>query len=79
MQKLTINEGILSNLGLSLDFKLLRASSNSSSWRVYSSNNVFETSISCLKSLEEVGIEDASVGPISVKHLLHPFFLECNF
>ena len=71
MQKLTTDDEISSNPGLLLDFKLLKASSNSSSWRVCSCNSVFKTFMNCLKSLEEVGIEDASLDPISVKYLLN--------
>ena len=70
MQNLTIDDEISTNLGLLLDFKLLKASSDFLFWRVYSCNTVSETSINCLKSLEEVGIEDASLGPILVKEFV---------
>ena len=93
MQKLRTDNEISSNLRLLLDFKLLKASSNSSSWIVYFCNTVYEIFKNCLKSLEEAGIEDASLGTISVKKVssfqfyldqkfqfhLYPFFSECYF
>ena len=72
MQKLATDDEVLSNPGLLLDFKLLKTSSNSSSWRVYFCNTVFETSLICWKSLEDVGIEDSSLEQILVKKLLNP-------
>ena len=72
MQKLATDDEVLSNPGLLLDFKLLKTSSNSSSWRVYFCNTVFETSLTCWKSLEDVGIEDSSLEQILVKKLLNP-------
>lgn len=72
MQKLATDNEVLSNPGLLLDFKLLKTSSNSSSWRVYFCNTVFETSMNCWKSLEDVGIEDSSLEQILVKKLLNP-------
>ena len=72
MQKLATDNEVLSNPGLLLDFKLLKTSSNSSSWRVYFCNTVFEISMNCWKSLEDVGIEDSSLEQILVKKLLNP-------
>ena len=43
---------------------------NSSSWRRYSSELVLAELKKSLKSLDELGIEDASFGTISVKNLL---------
>ena len=57
MQKLTKSYEMSPNPGLLLDFKLLKPSPNSSSWRVYSCNAVFDTFMNCLKSLEEVGMQ----------------------
>ena len=62
---------ISSKPGLLLDFQLLKASSNSSSWRVYSCNTISITFMNCLISLE-VGTEDAKLAPISIKNLLNP-------
>ena len=68
MQKLTVDDEISSNPGLLSDFKLLKASSNSSFWRVYSCNIVSETFMK-LKFLGKVAIEDTDLGTISVKSL----------
>ena len=69
-QHLTIVDEISSKPGLLLAFKLLNASFNSSSWRRYSSKLVLAELKKSLKSLDELGIEDASFGTISVKNLL---------
>ena len=69
-QRLTTDGEISSKPGLLLAFKLLNASFNSSSWRRYSSKLVLAELKKSLKSLDELGIEDASFGTISVKNLL---------
>ena len=70
-QNLGTDDEISSNPGLLLDFKLLKASSNSWSWRAYSCTTAFEIFMNCLKTLEVAGIEDADLGAISVKYLLN--------
>ena len=67
-----LDEKILSNPGVLLDFKQLKAP-NSMSWRKFSSKSVSETLKYRVKSLEEFGIQDANFVPISVKNLLKLF------
>ena len=69
-QRLTTVGEISSKPGLLLAFKLLNASLNSSSWRRYSFKLGLAELKKYLKSLDELGIENASFGPISVKNLL---------
>ena len=64
---LTIVDEISSKHGLLLGFKLLNASYNSSSSRRYLSKLELTGLKESLRSLDELGIEDASFGPISVK------------
>ena len=69
-QRLTIVDEISSKPGLLLAFELLNASFNSSSSKRYSSKLVLAELKKCLKYLDELGTEDASFGPISVRNLL---------
>ena len=69
-QRLTIVDEISSKAGLLLVFTLLNSSFNSSFWRRYSLKLVVAEVKKSLKSLDELGIEDASFSPISVKNFL---------
>ena len=53
---------------LLLVFKLLNASFSSSPWRRHSPKLVLAELKKYLKSLDDLGIEDASFGPIPVKN-----------
>ena len=67
-QRITIVDEISSKSGLLLVFKLLNASFNSSSWRRHWPKLVLAELKKSLKSLDELRIENASFGPISVKN-----------
>ena len=73
-QHLTIFDEISTKPGLLLAFILLNALFNSSSRRRYSSKLAIKRLKKPLKSLDELGIEDARFGPISVKNCLQKFY-----
>lgn len=58
--------------GFLQNFKLLKAFSSSLSLKLLICCTVSEKFLNYLKSLSVVGIEDVSLGPISVKILLNP-------